>query len=150
MANNLFPVYDVPATLAENSPVKQRYQPVPQWDMEEGEFVMDGAKRLAYGSGYDAWVLWCIKTMLTQRWAHGGYSSNAGIEAEQAFRLPDRPAQESAFRRTITEALMADPMGRTAQVGEFQFAWGVDALNITCTVTGKGGNTAAITASLKR
>jgi hypothetical protein len=100
MANNLFPVFDVPAQLAGDMQTEEKYKPAPQWDFEKGDFVTNGENRIIYGSGYDAWVLWCIKTILTQRWAHAAYSGNAGIEAEEAFKEPDRQAQESAFERT--------------------------------------------------
>ena len=148
--NNLFPVFDVPATLAEDVPFQEIYNPAPLFDIESGEFVLNGARQALWGSGYDAWVLWCTKTILTQRWAYYGYSSNAGIEAEQAFKEPDRRAQESAFERTITEALLADPMGRTRQVRDFRFDWLTDSLFITCEVVGYDGNSAAINAELRR
>ena len=147
--NNLFPVFDVPSTLAENIRPARMYAPAPLWDFETGDFVLNGARQPLYGTGYDAWVLWCTKTILTQRWANLGYSRNAGIEAEEAFRQPDRRAQESAFVRTISEALLADPMGRTQQVRDFQFNWRIDSLEITCMVFGADGNTATITAALR-
>jgi hypothetical protein len=148
--NNLFPVFDVPSELAEDRDIQQRYRPAPFWDFENGDFVLNGARQPIYGSGYDAWVLWCAKTIMTQRWGYYGYSSNAGIEAEEAFREPDRQAQESAFMRTITEALLADPMGRTLQVRNFKFVWNGDSLHISCVVVGTDGNTAAINADLRR
>ena len=148
MSNNLFPVFDVPSALAGETETQNKYPPAPMWDVEKGDFVMDGAKKTLYGSGYDAWVLWCTKTIMTQRWAHDGYSSNAGIEADEAFSEPDREAQESAFERTITEALLADPMGRTTQVTDFEFTWEADSLWIECIVTGDDGNTADIKAKL--
>lgn len=64
MAENktsLFPVFDVPATLAEDIENEERYAPAPLWDVERGDFVTDGANRTLYGSGYDAWVLWCTQ-----------------------------------------------------------------------------------------
>lgn len=129
MAENktpLFPVFDVPATLAEDIENRERYAPAPLFDIERGDFVTDGARRTLYGSGHDAWVLWCTKAILTQRWAHASYSANFGIEAEQAFQETDHKAAESAFERTITEALLADPMGRTVQVRDFAFKWEAD------------------------
>lgn len=148
MANNLFPVFDVPSTLAEEADTQERYPPAPMWDVETGDFIKDGAGHPLYGSGYDAWVLWCTKSILTQRWAHSGYSANEGIEAEQAFQEPDRQAAESAFERTITEALLADPMGRTAQVRDFEFSWEADSLWISCVIVGTDGDTASIRAKL--
>ena len=147
--NNLFPVFDVPATLAEDIQEQHRYRPAPLWDYERGDFLLSGARQPQYGTGYDAWVLWCTKTIQTQRWAHYAYSGNIGIEAIEAFREPDRPAQESAIIRTITEALLADPMGRTQQVREFRFTWRGDSLFISCVVFGIDGNSAEIQATLR-
>ena len=148
MSANLFPTFEVPAVLPEDEEITERYLPAPMFDFETGEFVTDGARRTLYGSGYDAWVLWCIKTVMTQRWAHLGYSSNAGIEAEEAFQEPDRNAQESMFERTITEALLADPKGRTIQVRDFIFIREVDGLRLSCVIVGVEGDTATITARL--
>ena len=148
---DLFPVFNVPSVTADDIEIvdaQSRYPPAPMFDVEIGDFVLDGANQTLYGSGYDAWVLWCTKTILTKRWAHLGYSSNAGIEADEAFKEPDRPAQESAFKRTITEALLADPVGRTLQVRDFIFSWVSESLNITCTIVGVDGDTASITAKL--
>jgi hypothetical protein len=148
--NNLFPVFNVPADLAEDASIRQQYRHAPLWDYQTGDFILSGARQPLYGSGYDAWVLWCTKTIQTQRWAHLGYSGNAGIEANEAFTQPDRKAQESAFQRTITEALLADPMGRTRQVREFAFNWSGDSLDISCKVFGNDGNSAAIHAKHRR
>lgn len=146
MANGLFPVFNVPSVLVEETKQQMQYMPAPMWDVEAGDFVTDGAGKLLYGSGYDTWVLWCTKSILTQRWAHDGYSANEGIEAIQAFQEPDRQARESALERTITEALLADPMGRTTQVRDFEFIWEADSLWISCIVVGMNGDTASIKA----
>lgn len=148
MAASLFPVFSVPSALAEEAEKQEQYPPAPMWDVEKGDFVQDGAGQALYGSGYDAWVLWCTKAVLTQRWAHYGYSSNEGIEADEAFREPDRAAMESAFERTITEALLSDPLGRTKQVRNFDFQWEADGLRVSCAVIGTDGNTASIRAKL--
>lgn len=145
---SLFPVFDVPATLAEDAGKQERYAPAPMWDVERGDFVTDGTQRTLYGSGSDAWVLWCTKSILTQRCAHDSYSADTGIEAEQAFKETDRKAVESTFERTITEALLADPMGRTVQVRDFAFRWEADSLWIECVVFGRDGNTANVRAKL--
>ena len=102
MTNNLFPVFDVPATLAEDTPHQEKYNPAPLFDLQGGDFVLNGAKQAIYGSGRDAWVFWCVKTIMTQRWAHYGYSSNAGIEAMEAFSEPDRAAQVAFPMLNIT------------------------------------------------
>jgi len=147
--NNLFPVFDIPSELAEDMQPIRFYHPAPAWDIETGDFVLNGARQIQYGSGYDAWVFWCTKTVLTQRWSHLGYSNNSGIEAEQAFRETNRKAAESVFRRTITEALLADPAGRTIQVRDFKFDWIADSMYVTCQVVGRNGDTATIQGTLK-
>ncbi len=149
MADALFPVFDVPAEMVEDIQIQHKYRSSPLWDFEKGDFVMNGAQQPLYGTGFDAWVLWCTKTILTQRWAYYGYSNNAGIEADESFKEPDRKAQESAFTRTITEALLADPMGRTLQVRNFVYKWQSDSLSIIFTVFGTDGNNAAIKVILK-
>ncbi len=149
--NVLFPVFDVPSTLAENSkPNTQTYNVAPLWDFQNNDFVTDGSGKLLYGSGYDAWVLWCKKSILTQRFAFLSYSENIGIESDESFKEPDRSAIESSFERTITEALLADPMGRTKQVNSFNFLWKSDSLYITCTVLGTDGNSAEISAQINQ
>jgi hypothetical protein len=149
VANILFPVFEVPGELVEDIQEQQRYLPAPHFDLESGDFIFNGARQPVYGSGYDAWVLWCHKSVMTQRWAYYGYSGNIGIEATEAFNEPDRQAQESAFERTVTEALLADPMGRTQQVRDFLFRWNGDSLHISCNVIGIDGNSAAIDATIR-
>lgn len=156
MTENLFPVFEVPSDLAEeDEQIAIQYPLAPLWNFEKGDFVENwtqqpnGTRQPIYGSGYDAWVQWCRKTALTQRWAHAAYGENAGIEAEEALREPDRTAIESAFEETITEALLADPLGRTQQVSDFQFDWNGDELHIACEVLGSDGNAATIDTALK-
>jgi len=124
----LFPVFEVPGTIIEERKLDKKFKPAPFFDIEKGDFLITGANRLIYGSGYDAWVFWCTKTVLTQRWSCLAYSENAGIEIEQAFAQKDRAAVESHFERTITEALLADPKGRTVYVKNFEFKWLADAI----------------------
>ncbi|MCL2087662.1 MAG: DUF2634 domain-containing protein [Oscillospiraceae bacterium] len=143
MNNALFAVFELPDEI-EDVQSQDMYKLAPLWDFESGEFVLNGARQPVYGTGYDAWVLWCSKAILTQRWAHFAYSGNSGIEAREAFSEPDRQSQESALERTITEALLADPLERTQQVKDFRFLWGVDSLEINCVIVGNEGNSAAI------
>lgn len=148
---DLFPVFDVPSEIADVTEEAEsgKYYPGPLWDFETGDFIMDGAHRSIYGSGYDAWVLWCTKTIMTQRWAHLAYSSAYGVESEEAFAESDREAVEASFELSITEALLADPYGRTTAVRDFEFSWVGDELSISCVAVGTDGNTADIEANVK-
>lgn len=145
---SLFTVFEMPSTLAEETAVEEKYRPSLAFDVETGEFLVDGGGRMQYGTGYAAWVLWCSKTIQTQRWAHLGYRSNIGTELSQAFALSDRKAQESFLERTVTEALLADPKGRTVRVYDFDFVWGTDSLSLACTIFGQKGDTASITVKI--
>ena len=148
---DLFPVFDVPATLAdvtEETEEGGKYIPGPMWDFAKGDFIRDGANRTIYGPGYDSWVLWCTKTIMTQRWAHLAYSNAYGVESDEAFAEDDRDAVEASFELSITEALLADPYGRTSSVQDFEFSWVGDELSISCTVVGTDGNTADIQAKI--
>lgn len=141
---DLFPVFEVPSTLAESGVDFEKYLPSPLFDVGKGEFVVDGGGKILYGTGYEAWVLWCTKAVSTQRWAHLAYHSWTGVEAEEAMGEPDRASQESAMGRTITEALLADPKGRTVRVYNFSFLWEGDGLDISFQVLGADGDTASI------
>ncbi|MDR2168107.1 MAG: DUF2634 domain-containing protein [Clostridiales bacterium] len=130
-----------------------RYAPyhIGQVGWARGDFVTDGAHKFLYGSGVEAWKFWCIKTILTERFAHLGYSNNAGIEAEQVFAENDQQAIESSLERTITEALLADPAGRTIGVRNFRFTWanGGESLFLECKILGIDGNSATISARVR-
>lgn len=140
----LFPVFEVPVALVEEEVSTEKYRSSVAFDLESGEFVVDGGGRMVYGTGYEAWVLWCCKTIQTQRWAHLAYGGDIGTELVEAFSLGDRKAQESFLERTVTEALLADPMGRAVRVYDFAFLWGVDAVTLSCVVLGQNGDTASI------
>ena len=51
MVKGLFPVFDVPSTLAEDTEITERYPPAPMWDVEAGDFVTDGAGKPLYEIG---------------------------------------------------------------------------------------------------
>lgn len=144
----LFPVFEIPTVLVEDVVLGEKYFGSPQFDLETGEFVVDGGGRMVYGSGYEAWVLWCCKSIQTQRYGHLAYGRSIGTELEEAFALEDRKAQESFLERTVTEALLADPMGRTVRVYDFAFVWGVDDVCLSCVILGQNGDTASISVKI--
>lgn len=145
---NLFPVFSVPTTLATSETVTEKYRPSIAFDVETGDFVVDGGGNMQYCSGYEAWVLWCSKTVSTERWAHLAYPSYIGTEMDSAFKEPDRDTQESAIERTITEALLADPRGRTVRVYDFSFTWKSEVATVSFTVLGSNGDSASLEAKI--
>jgi len=129
---NLYPVFVVPELVEQ-----QQTEPAPKYgkswlfDFEKGDFVVDGAGRIVIAEGYTAWVQWCVKTVLTQRFAHVIYSFDYGTELEEALKQPSRKAVEAELERAITEALLADP--RTEMVRDFTFEWEGDIVKVSFT-----------------
>ena len=82
--------------------------------------------------GHRAWAQWCVKTVLTERFAYLAYSGNYGVEIDEALKQPTRAAVETEVERTITEALLADP--RTYAVRDFSFEWRGNELYVSFTV----------------
>lgn len=130
---NLYPVFEMPELIEQ-----QQTQPEPEYpesylfDFEKGEFVRDTAGRIAIADGHRAWAQWCVKTVLTERFAYLAYSQNYGTEIETALKQPSRQAVEAELERTITEALLMDP--RTEMVRDFRFTWEGDHLRVAFTV----------------
>lgn len=141
---NLYPVFEVPAILEETKKNEAIYKGSYYFDFYTGDFALDGAGRVMQATGYDAWRQWCIKTIATERRAYYNYTDNLGIEGEAAMAQPTAALQQLAFETTITEALLADPYGRTIEVRDFVWSRGVDSLHMQCTVVGQDDKTATI------
>jgi len=140
---NLYPAFEIPEIIEQ-----QQTQPEPEYpesylfDFEKSDFVLDGAGRIVIADGYTAWVQWCIKAVLTERFAYLAYSGNYGVEIDRALKQPTRAVVETEVERTITEALLADP--RTYAVRDFSFEWRGDELYISFVVIPVVGEAARI------
>lgn len=135
MAEGLFPVYDVPSITVEDEE-KQKYYPSLNFDFKTGDFVLDGSGNITTAAGQQAYKQWCIKTILTERYACLAYDSDIGIEMTRILQQPDFEAQCSEIERQYTEALMANP--KTEYVREFEFSQPQpDAIAVKFTVKGK-------------
>jgi len=140
---NLYPVFEMPELIEQ-----QQTQPEPEYpesylfDFEKGDFVRDTAGRIVIADGHRAWAQWCVKTVLTERFAYLAYSGNYGVEIDEALKQPTRAAVETEVERTITEALLADP--RTYAVRDFSFEWRGNELYVSFTVIPVVGEAARI------
>lgn len=141
---NLYPVFEVPTILEETKKSEAIYKGSAFFDFYTGDFVLDGGGHMTPSTGYDAWRQWCIKTIATERGAYYNYTNGLGIEGEAAMAQPTAALQQLAFETTITEALLADPYGRTVEVRDFVWTRGVDSLHMQCTVVGQDDKTATI------
>ena len=132
---NLFPVFDVPEIITPAPAEEQKYKPSVYFDYALGDFRRDGANKLVTAEGKEAYMQWCVKTVLTERLDRMAYSSDIGTELEDALKQVDLQAVESAMERTITEALMVNK--RTEYVRNFEFTWDSDGLHCDFIVKGK-------------
>ncbi len=148
--NNLFPTFAVPKVVENKIPKENRTKKSVYFDFEKGDFSLESNGEIKTATPYDAWVQWCLKTVLTQRWAFLAYSTQAGVEIEEAFAQQDRKAQESYMEKTITEALLADPYQRTKRVYDFTFVWKTDGVEVTFWVNGLWYQEKELTAFLVR
>jgi len=139
---DLYPKFDMPDLVEAVEDTSIAYPKSYLFDFEKGDFVLDGAGRIVIADGHTAWAQWCVKTVMTERFAYLVYSRNYGAEVEQAIKQPDRALVEMEIERTITEALMVDP--RTELVRDFAFRWYADELYVSFTIVPVIGEPARI------
>lgn len=151
MANNLFPEgYEqetITEDLVDTGPIG--YRPGVAFDWNPGDFVRDGRNRLVEATAIDSWQQWCMNCLQTQRFKHLAYSSDFGINVDEAFAAENREEAESILTREINEALRADPYQRTQYISDIVFDWTApDAVQATVTVVGIADATIDITVNI--
>lgn len=129
----LYPTWTMPRTVEQRAQQRTpaRYPRSFAFDFETGDFVLDGGGRVATVDGYEAWAVWCVKAVLTQRFAYLVYTPRYGCELDRVIGA-SRTVAEAEAMRVIREALLADP--RTRAVSDFAFRWEGDALHVAFTV----------------
>ena len=154
MENNLFPIgYEekviTDSDRAEDTPVG--YLNGVAFDHEAGDFLRDGKNKMLDSDGIESWKSWCINCIQTERYKHLAYSSTFGIDITAALRATSREEAESILTREISEALLADPYGRTAYVEEIEFEWAApDSVAVNVTIQGIDDVTIDITAYITK
>lgn len=126
---DLFPTFEMPAIVEQEPSIEPKYPKSYLFDFEKGDFVRDGTGKVLTSDGHTAWVQWCTKTLLTERFSHLAYSFNYGVEIEKAVKEKSRKTIETEIERTITEALLIDP--RTESVSDFSFEWNGESLFVS-------------------
>lgn len=91
------------------------------FNFSTGEFDIDSKGGVVITTPEDSVVLWVRKTLYHLRFSKIGYTGNYGIETDVLNLYNSREAKESWLKRTITEAIGADPHNRIADVEEFSF-----------------------------
>lgn len=132
MAENLFPTADIPVFTPESDNYDTTYRPSIQWDLSTGDFVRTPANKIPLSSGTEAYKVWCVKAVYTERYTCLAYSDEMGTEMDDAISYNDENAVELAIQRTIQEALMMNP--RTVSVENFEFTWNGGCVRVRFTV----------------
>lgn len=89
----------------------------------EGDLRRDGKFRLVESTGVECWEQWCRKCLLTPRYGSPCYSAGYGIDWEEVLSADSREVAKSILTREISEALLADPRGRTRYVRSVDVDW---------------------------
>lgn len=155
MADNLFPegyenevIEEAEATLVD-TPIG--YKNGLSFDEEAGDFIRDGKNSIVDSDGIESWKSWCINCIQTERYKHLAYDDDFGISTEEAMQAGSQEEAESILTREITEAIMADPYGRTEYIEQLEFTWtAADAVEINAIIHGITDVTIDITAYITK
>lgn len=151
---NLFPMNyesEVIKLVETTSDTVAGYKPSLYFDGKD--IQRDGQNRVIESTGVEAWEQWCMKCCMTERYKYPAYSTDFGIEVDEALKAETREKAESILTREISEALMADPYKRTSFIEDLIFDWqlapdsvdikiravGMDDVTIDFTIRMKGG-----------
>ncbi len=129
---SLIPTVDIPDFTEESEEYDTEYRPSLAWDLTKGDFVRTGGNKVPMSRGLDAYKVWCIKAVQTERYTCLAYNDDIGAEIEDARQEEDRRAVELALERTIEETLMVNP--RTLSVEDFEFSWEGSEVHLSFTV----------------
>lgn len=150
--DNLFPEGYEEETIDENDVEDEEpigYRPGVAFAWDPGDFVRDGQNKLLETSGVESWQQWCMNCLQTERYKHLAYDTDFGIDVDEVFKAESHEESESILTRQITDALMADPYGRTQFVSSISYIWtAADAIQATVTVIGIADVTIDITVNI--
>lgn len=141
MADNLYPDFEVPEIADEEEEYDTEYKASVKWNAELGDFVRDNSNRLVQCSGEEAYIIWCLKVVQTERDNHMAYveevvgeENDIGAELDDATSDEDQDIVEAMLEQTITDTIGMNP--RTEYVGDFDFQWEGDEVHVTFNVKG--------------
>lgn len=110
------------------------------YDYENQEFVINSKGNIAVEDDEEAFKLWCKKAISIIRYSKMAYSNNLGFEKDPIDLYDSKEAKESWVKRTITEAIMSDPMQRAEKVDNFVYRYPEpDTMDVSFMITPKVG-----------
>lgn len=102
------------------------YRPGILFDYETlGDFARDGRNRVIEANGIESWKSWVVNCLSTERYKYLAYSTDFGIEYDKIFGASTKAEAESILVRQVTEAILADPYGRTEYLEFTNIDWSV-------------------------
>ncbi|RUT36335.1 DUF2634 domain-containing protein [Paenibacillus zeisoli] len=105
-----------------------------KFDFNAGEFMITPTGKIVQADEKEAWIQWCMKTILTARYKYIIYSRDYGHELEGLIGSGvQRAVYESEIQRMVQEALLTD--SRTERVDGFEFNWLGDNCSFSCRVS---------------
>lgn len=134
MVNELYPDFEVPDIGADSDEYETEYKRSVKWDPKIGDFVRDSSDRLVECEGKEAYMIWCLKMVQTQRNSHLAYiievtGEDLGVDMDEALEDNDHEIVESMITTTIVEALEMNP--RTEYVSDFVYSWDGDEVHFS-------------------
>lgn len=107
------------------------YKIAPYFDSKSGDFLLNGSGQIVDASEIDAYAQWCENVIATDRYNHGAYTDDIGLDYDEIFSADSREEAEAVIESEIAEALECDPFGRTQYVQNVSFEWiGADEVNV--------------------
>lgn len=99
------------------------YRVAPYFDSKSGDFLLDGSGQVLTADEVTAYTQWCENVIATDRYNHGAYTDDIGIDYNEIFAAADREESELIIESEISEALACDPYKRTKFVQNVAFEW---------------------------
>lgn len=99
------------------------YKIAPYFDTKSGDFLLNGSGQIITADGVTAYMQWCESVLATDRYNHGSYTDDIGIDYDEVFSAADREEAEAILESEISEALACDPYGRTQFVQNVVCEW---------------------------
>lgn len=152
---NLFPEDMETLTIDEDELIDEGetvigYKKGVYFDDKTGDLLRDGNGSILESTPIEAWIQWCTKCIETPRFQCPAYSSDIGINADEVRASITREAQESMLYSEISEALSADPYGRTSYVQYIEFDWTAsDTVDVSVIVVGIDGVPQEVNATIQ-
>ena len=100
MADQIFPVFEVPDIDTGDDEYDVEYKRSVKWDPVIGDFARDNAGNMIQCEGREAFATWCFKMVQTERYDHNAYQEeitgyDLGSELEEAVQESDHDITES-------------------------------------------------------